>query len=48
MGPAKAAIAAVGATASTGLLAATTSGVFLGGALLAALSGIVKSATAFR
>ena len=36
------------ATAGTGLLAATTGGVFLGDALLAALSGIVKSATAFR
>src|SRR6516225_9773722 len=41
IGPAKAAIAALGATAGTGLLAATTGGVFLGGALLAALSGIV-------
>jgi hypothetical protein len=48
IGPAKAAIAALGAIAGTGLLAATTGGVFLGDALLAALSGIVKSATAFR
>ena len=48
IGPAKAAIAALGATAGTGLLAATTGGVFLGDALLAALSGIVKSATALR
>jgi hypothetical protein len=38
----------LGTTAGTGLLAATTGGVFLGDALLAALSGIVKSATAFR